>query len=77
MILKPVAKIIPKNMTRLNYLTFTDGLLGSFFTLHCSSSLSCINEYVTIDSGGYVYEQTSRINCNIWLDASQRSRNGV
>ena len=28
MILKPVAKIIPKNMTRLNYLTFTDGLLG-------------------------------------------------
>ena len=30
---------------------------GSFFTLHCSSSLSCINEYLAIDSGGYVYEQ--------------------
>ena len=26
MILKPVAKIIPKNMTRLNYLTFTDAI---------------------------------------------------
>ena len=29
------------------------------------------------DSGGYVYEQPSRINCSIWLDASQRSRDGV
>ena len=25
-----------------------------FFTLHSSSSLSCINEYQAIDSGGYV-----------------------
>ena len=48
-----------------------------FFTLHCSSSLSCINKYLTIDSGGYVYEQSSRINCSIWLDASQRSQDGV
>ena len=45
---------------------------ASFFTLHCSSSLSCINEYLAIDSGGYVYEQPSRIYCSIWLDASQR-----
>ena len=30
---------------------------ASFFTLHCSSSLSRINEYPTKDSGGYVYEQ--------------------
>ena len=30
---------------------------ANFFTLHCSSSLSCINEYLAIDSGGYVYEQ--------------------
>ena len=43
---------------------------ASFFTLHCSSSLSCINEYLAIDSGGYVCEQPSRINCSIWLDAS-------
>ena len=32
-----------------------------FFILHCSSSLSCINEYLAIDTGGYVYEQPSRI----------------
>ena len=29
----------------------------SLFTLYCSSSLSCINEYLAIDSGLYVYEQ--------------------
>ena len=28
----------------------------SVFALPFSSSLSCINEYLTIDSGGYVYE---------------------
>ena len=39
--------------------------LGNFFILYCSSSLSCINEYLAIDSGGYVYEQPSRINCSI------------
>ena len=46
---------------------------ASFFTLHCSSSLSCINEYLAIDSGGCVYEQPSHINCSIWLAASQKS----
>ena len=50
---------------------------ASFFTLHCSSSLSCINEYLATDSGGYVYEQATRINCSIWLDASQRNWDGV
>ena len=50
---------------------------ASLFTLHCSSSLSCVNEYLALDSGGYVYAQPSRINCSIWLDASQRSRDGV
>ena len=50
---------------------------ASFFTLHCPSSLSCLNEYLTIDSGANVYEQPSRINCSIWLDASQRNRDGV
>ena len=48
-----------------------------FFTLHCSSSLNYINEYLAIDSGGYVYEQHSSINCSIWLDVFQRSRDGV
>ena len=32
---------------------------ASFFTLYCSSSLSCINEYLAIDSGDYVYVQTA------------------
>ena len=45
---------------------------ASVFTLHCSSSLNCMNEYLATDSGGYIYEQPSRINCSIWLDASQR-----
>ena len=52
-------------------------LRASFFPLHCSSSLSCINECMAIDSGGYVYEQPSCINCSIWLDASLRSWDGV
>ena len=46
---------------------------ASFFTLHCTSSLSCINDDLAIDSGGYVYEQPSRINCSILLDYFQRS----
>ena len=25
-------------------------------SLHCSKSLSCINEYLAIDSGGYEYD---------------------
>ena len=29
-------------------------ILGSIFTLHCSTSLSCTNDYLTIDSGGYL-----------------------
>ena len=32
---------------------------ASFFTLHSSSSHSCITEYLDIDSGRYVYEQPS------------------
>ena len=37
-------------------------LWASFFTLHCSSSLKCINEYLAINSGGYVYKQPLCIN---------------
>ena len=36
-----------------------------FFILHFSSSLSCMNEYLAIDSGGYLYEQTMCINCSV------------
>ena len=50
---------------------------ANVFTLHCSSSLICINDYLVIESGGYVYEQPSRINCSIWLDVFQRSGDGV
>ena len=52
--------------------------LGKFFhpTLLQFTQLNK-NEYLAIDSGGYVYEQPLRINCSIWLDASQRSRDGV
>ena len=46
---------------------------ASLFSLHYSSSLSCINKYLAIDIDVYVYEQPSRINWSIWLDASQRS----
>ena len=50
--------------------------LGKFF--HSMLLLfTQLYEYLAKDSGGYVYEQPSRINCSIWLDASQRSRNGV
>ena len=34
-------------------------------------TLSYINEYLAIDSGGCVYEESSRIHCSIWLDASR------
>ena len=48
--------------------------LGKFFhsTLLQFTQLNK-NEYLAIDSGGYVYEQPSHINCSKWLDASQRS----
>ena len=40
---------------------------AGFPTLHFSSSLSCINEYLAIDSGGNVYEQPLHINCKLAL----------
>ena len=42
----------------------------------CPSSLSCINEYLDIDSGGHVNESSSRIIA-AWLNVSQRSRIGA
>ena len=29
-------------------------ILGNVFILNCSSSLSCMNAYIAIDSGGYL-----------------------
>ena len=47
------------------------------FTLHCSSSLSCTNECLAIDGGGYVYINNLRALIAAWLDASQRRRDGL
>ena len=35
------------------------------FTPRCLNSLRCINEYLAIDSGGYVIEYYSRSNCSV------------
>ena len=50
------------NRTQLRILFCSVKPWESFFILHCSSSLSCINVYLAIDSGGYLYEQSSSIN---------------
>ena len=31
----------------------------------CTNSLSFMNEYLAVDSGGYLYEQPSRIYCSM------------
>ena len=40
---------------------------ASCFALHCSSSLSCINEYLAIDSGGYMYKLCALIAAYGWM----------
>ena len=45
-------------------------------TLHYSSSLSFINEYLTVVDM-CTNSLRALIHCSIWLDASQRSRDGV
>ena len=45
---------------------------ATFFTLHCSSSLSCMNKYLAIDHGVYVDEQPTCINCSV-VECFQRS----
>ena len=45
-------------------------------TVHCSSFLSCMNEYLAIDSVIFMYEYLCALIVT-WLDASQRSRDGV
>ena len=48
-----------------------------FFTLHCFNSHCCTNEYLAIDSGGYLCTNSLRASVAAWLDDSQRSRCGV
>ena len=43
------------------------------FILHYCSSLSCMNEYLAIDSGGYLCTNCLRALFTAWLNAVQRS----
>ena len=38
---------------------------GNSLTLHCSSSLSCLNEYLAMDSDGYLYMNNPHIHCGL------------
>ena len=51
--------------------------MSQFSVIPTNRMLNYIFANLAIDSGGYVYEQHSRINCSIRLDASKRSRDGV
>ena len=53
-------------LTQVKILSCSVKSWAMFCTLHCSSSLSCINEYLATDSGEYFYEHPSRINCLLW-----------
>ena len=57
-----------ESIPKVRILCYGVKTLGNCFTLHCSSSLSCINEYLAVDSDGYVYKQPFCVNCSIWLD---------
>ncbi len=51
--------------------------MGKLFTLHCSSLLICVNEYLAIGSGEYLCTSGLRELIAAWLNASQRSRDGI
>ena len=48
--------------------------LSISFTPQCHSSLSCINEYLATDSGGYVTEQSSYSNYSVTECFPEKSR---
>ena len=50
---------------------------ASLFTLHCSSSLSCMNEHLPIDSGEYLCTCSFHKLIAAWLNSSQKSWDGV
>jgi len=55
-----------------------DEILSSLhYTVYCSSSLYCVNEYLAINSVGYLYMNTLCALNILRLNASQRSRDGV
>ena len=51
--------------------------LGNFLTLHCPSSLSCMKEYLAIESGEDMRTSILRELIAAWLYASQRSQDGI
>jgi len=58
--------------------SFVSGIIQDIsFILHCHSSLTCKNKYLSVDSGGCFF--TNRLSALIvpQLDASQRSRGAV
>ena len=40
---------------------------GSLFTLDCSRSLSCVNEYLAVDNGGCLCTNNLRALVAAWL----------
>ena len=52
-------------------------LWASYFTPQCSSSISCMNEYLAIDSGRYLCMNSLRALFATRLDVFQRSRDSV
>ena len=62
-------------MTQVRYSTrAASKKLGNFsFTPHCPSSLSCIDEYLAIDSDGLCERKVYRAVIPVRLNASQRS----
>jgi len=49
---------------------FNRGQVDSHYT---APVLSCTNEYLAIDNGGYLCMNSLRVLIAAWLDASQRS----
>ena len=47
------------------------------FAIHCSSSLSCMNEYLAIDSGAYMCTNILYASVFAWLVASKRSQDNI
>ena len=69
------------NIVIANTLFYT-AVVNCFVCVACQrhmyySSLSCINECLTIDTGGYLCMNNLRPLIAAWLGASQRSRDGI
>ena len=50
---------------------------ASVSTLHCSSSIRCMNEYLVIDIGAYLFTNSLRALIAGWLSGSERRRDDV